>query len=343
VARPAPEPEAERPARREEARPSLRRPARRGPKGLTFGVFITRDSDRELRGRVEAELSDEGLYLYKGDSSLRVLPGRGTARYRGGNRFALKVEGRQLELTLIKGLPWYLSLMPLLALGIPALALPFEVPSDDSGFAALWVFGSLLLLGLGYLFLYGPRWPLGARLGTTGGLLGLGYLGLLIAFLVSLSSSATSLPTSMWRLYDGRNFMVEMPGWPRSQEVVIHGNQVNTFTVDLPRYQVNFTVEERRQDNVNHEVAFNQEKIRLQPPASPAPARERIIQQWPTPCREWVYQYRTSASRGLQVVRVYIAKGQMFTLIARGPWRSEHDPDVRKFMDSFVEKVKPWQ
>ena len=120
-------------------------------RAFVFPVFVSRDPDRVLRGRMDGELTPQGLYLRKTRQPPAFAAVGGRARYLGGNRLAVTLEGREIELTVVKPgtsthhlardtaaflngkgdipegrsykLPWYLYAMPAVFIALPALAL----------------------------------------------------------------------------------------------------------------------------------------------------------------------------------------------------------------------------
>ena len=79
---------------------------RKTAEGRTFAfpVLVTRDPDRVLRGRMDAELTDRGLHLRKPRQQPAFAAVGGKARYLGANRLVVTVEGREVELVIDK--PW---------------------------------------------------------------------------------------------------------------------------------------------------------------------------------------------------------------------------------------------
>src|SRR5205823_3365438 len=117
-------------------------------KAIPFGVLFQRDPDRLFRGRAEAEVSPDGLRIrLRNRRDLWVsVGGQHPARYVGGNRLAVFLDGREVTLAVVRprtdlnrltrdvaaflngtraelngrsyGLPWKLALLPWLAVAL---------------------------------------------------------------------------------------------------------------------------------------------------------------------------------------------------------------------------------
>jgi LSD1 subclass zinc finger protein len=175
---------------------------------LRFAVVISKDPDKQLKGRFEATLARDGLRLKSKEHDLLVPVGT-EARHAKGHVLTVTVEDRQVDLaifsfTLYKELlahdvaeflqgkrrrlnpdkyrlPWYLYLPAFLPLGIPIITLGGAIP----GALGFGVAGGCIAVA------QRERWSVGTRLATMLGLVVAGYLGL-AGFLVAVGKFSFS-------------------------------------------------------------------------------------------------------------------------------------------------------
>ena len=141
---------------------------------FAFPVLVTRDPDRVLRGRMDAELTAAGLHLRKPRQQPAFAAVGGKARYLGANRLVVTVEGREVELVIDQAwtstyhlardvagflngqrgfpdrrayrVPWYLYWLPALFVVLPFAAGLVGLVTDTCLGIFLW---SLLAIVLG--------------------------------------------------------------------------------------------------------------------------------------------------------------------------------------------------
>jgi hypothetical protein len=258
-----------------EVAPSRRPPRVSAPeRTLSFPVVVTRDPDRILRGRMDAELTADGLYLRKPRQAPAFAAVGGRTHYLGANRLIVTVEGREVELTVVKPwtsvyhlardtagflggkgdfpngrayhVPWILYLLPSLFVALPFAACPLGLLTDGCGGAFLWCLIAAVLGGAAFSIVLQPRLTPRTRLIGAGSLVGLGALIYLLAFIFTPTASVDA---SLWRTYmppDG-DFRVKFPGSPRIEEQQIPNDHaallLNTiYTVDVEPPEIRFVV-----------------------------------------------------------------------------------------------------
>jgi uncharacterized Zn finger protein (UPF0148 family) len=256
----------------------LRKPARESApaRALVFPVLVTRDPDRVLRGRMEAELTADGLHLRKPRQAPAFAAVGGPARYLGANRLVVTVEGREVELTVVKpwtsvyhlardtasflsgkgdfpngrayDVPWILFTLPSVFVALPFAACPLGMLTDGCGGAFLWCLIAAALAGAAFAVVLQPRLMPRTRLIGAGGFVGLGAAIYLLAFFLTPSYSVDA---SLWRTYgppDG-SFRVKVPGSPTITEqparafIADPDDDVTVaYTVDVKEPKVCFVV-----------------------------------------------------------------------------------------------------
>ena len=248
-------------------------------KALVFSVLVARDPDRVLRGRMEAELTAEGLYLRKPRQAPVFAPVGGRVLYLGANRLVVTVEGREVELTVVKpwtsvyhlardtagflggkgdfpngrayDVPWYLYALPPAFMVLALAAIPLGLVTDSWGgswgSAFLWCLVAAVVAGAAFAVVMQPRLMPRTRLIGAGSLVGLGAAIYFLAFFVTPSYSVEA---SLWRTYvppDG-SFRVKIPGSPAISQkpppafVANPDKDTVTFTVNLQEPEVRFAV-----------------------------------------------------------------------------------------------------
>jgi hypothetical protein len=257
--------------------PSQRKSTRKTPpvKRVVFQVLVARDPDILCR-RMEAELTADGLYLRKPRKAVAFAAVGCKARYLGANRLVVTVEGREVELTVVKPwtsvyhlardtasflgnngdfpegsdyeLPWHLYALPPLFALLPFAACSFGLLTEGCEGVVLWCLIAAVMAGVSYAVAVQPRLMPRTRLIGAGSLAGLGALIFLLAFYLTPSYSVDA---SLWRVYmppDG-SFRVKIPGSPAITEKPItpfnngpDDDVVVFYTVDLEEPQVRFAV-----------------------------------------------------------------------------------------------------
>jgi hypothetical protein len=239
---------------------------------LVFPVMVTRDPDRVLRGRMDGELTADGLYLRKPRVPPAFAAAGARARYLGGNRLAVTVEGREIELAVVqprtsthhlakdaaaflagKGdfpngqayrLPWYLYAIPFLFIALPCVAAPLGLITDGCLGAFLWTVVAVVLGGAAMAVAMQSWLKPRARLIGATSLLGVGAVLPLLA--IPLTPSYT-VDEALWKTYsppDG-DFSALMPGTPLA--TTANGNfmvegRSQKYTVSVASPDVQFAV-----------------------------------------------------------------------------------------------------
>ena len=191
-------------------------------KTLTFTVAFVHDPDRLFRGRADAALSPDGLRVRLRSRREFWVPSHAAhaARYLGGNRLAVVLDGRPVVLAVVKQfadlnrlaqdtvaflngardglemkdyrLPWKLSLLPWLAVVIPFAAMGLRVLGGVSGGGRfLWFLMAALAVFLGIRRMRRETLSTGRRFAAAGAVLGGFFLVLIGAFAYRLANPNT--------------------------------------------------------------------------------------------------------------------------------------------------------
>ncbi|HWG47062.1 MAG TPA: hypothetical protein VN688_30135 [Gemmataceae bacterium] len=169
-----------------------------GSKGghVTFTAIVRNDPEKLLKGRHQGSLSPEGVRLQQGKKRTALIPLGTPAKYLGGSRLAIELDGRTVQLQIAKWisyqnrlaedlvsylhgdrsslpnssyiLPWYFVVFVLLPIGIPILTLGGALPGAVG-------FG---LCGINAMIVQREKWPGVLRGFLAAGLALLGYLGI---------------------------------------------------------------------------------------------------------------------------------------------------------------------
>ena len=252
-----------------DAAPTKPAPAKTGERrALVFPILVTRDPDRVLRGRMDGELTADGLYLRRVRQPPAFAAVGGRARYLGTNRLVVTVEGREVELAVIKpwastyhlardtaaflnrqgdmpegrayNLSWYLYALPVLFVALPSAAIPLGLLTDGCLGAFVWCVITVVLAGITLAVVMQPWLRPRGRLIGAGAMLGLGAAVFLIA--IPCSPSYTVDP-ALWKSYGppGVGFTVLMPGTPITGKPNVNLTP-QKFTVDVTDPEVQFAV-----------------------------------------------------------------------------------------------------
>jgi hypothetical protein len=238
-------------------------------KAVPFAVLFTRDPDRLFKGRAEADLSLDGLRVRlrnRRDLWVSVCSAH-PARYVGGNRVVVFLDGREVTLTLVKArtdlnklardvaaflnggraelksrdyrLPWKLTLVPWLALAVPCLAIwTGTLGGVHGGGRFLWFFIAGIAVLVGVKTMRREALSTGRRVAAAGITVGFCFFLLGGAFAFRLAYP-TTVPTSDWRPFTpmatgGTGCRVLMPGMPSTlgQTMVAGVNNTSVYTVN---------------------------------------------------------------------------------------------------------------
>ncbi|NBO93180.1 MAG: hypothetical protein EBV06_12855, partial [Planctomycetia bacterium] len=142
---------------------------------VPFVLFVLNDPHDDLEGRYRAEVDAKGVHFWRGKNRVITAPPGSKAKYRYGTRLSLEVEGRMVEMTVVReeGLAEELAqqivkflqgkrdevrlpkprsylLLPLvlLPLGIPLLAAIAGGFNGPPGGLMVWTFAALLVVGI---------------------------------------------------------------------------------------------------------------------------------------------------------------------------------------------------
>jgi hypothetical protein len=340
---------------------------------LTFAVLLAHDPDRLLHGRADAELSVDGLRvrLRSRRDLWAGVCGQHPARYVGGNRLAVFLDGREVTLTLVRRgtdlnrlardvvaylnggrasldlrdyrLPWKLTLLPWLAVLVPFLAIWLRVLGGvHGGGRFLW----FLLAGATLLFTW---FAVRRETSSNGWRLALAgtYLG---AFLLLLAGAFTyrvlnpnAIPSREWQPFavPGQRFRVLMPGrpWSTNRPVTLAGLNTAVYTVDRPELNKTFelgiaTVD---RDRDAHSVLDSRRRL-LENELPHSSIRYHNFNQKIGDASvqiELRLSYGANDAYRLQMTRLILAGDQLYSLTVKGEDAEADDADVKKFFESF--------
>jgi hypothetical protein len=243
-------------------------------KPVSFGVLFRRDPDRLFHGRAEAEISAEGLRVrLRSRRDLWVaIRGAHPARYLGGNRIAVFLDGRVVTLAVVKhrtdldrlahdvvavldgtraelngrgyGLPWRLALLPWLAVAVPVLAIWLRVLGGvHGGGRFLWFVVAALTFLVAFKLMRREALSNRRRAFVAATVLGCSFLLLAGAYGYRLANP-TTVPLHAWRTYTPRGLRVSflMPGEPAIlQQQAVAGLPATTYTVNTYAYTLGKT------------------------------------------------------------------------------------------------------
>jgi WD40 repeat protein len=218
-----------------------------------FVVVVRSDPDGRLEGRFEAEVCREGLRVWRGRGHPLHIPRRSKARYLGGTGLLVEIEGRKVELNVVRGdgnpeniaravvnfltgatrefqLPRSRA-MPLLLFALIPLLMPvlaFVFGDRIGGFTGGFVWGiiGLALSAIAVFFSLQLRWTWAARSVPTFGIMGLGLLVFFIIFIADLATSQPAIRVDRWTEIDappGGGYRVRMPFAPTRMTLALNG------------------------------------------------------------------------------------------------------------------------
>jgi hypothetical protein len=238
-------------------------------KSFVFPVLVSRDPDRVLRGRMDAELTGDGLYLRRPRQAPAFAAVGAPARYLGGSRLVVTVEGREVELSVVQPrasvhhlaqdaaaflngrralpaprdyhLPWYLFALPAAAVLLPVVGIAMQLLVEGVGGGFLWVFLGGVTAGLTFAVAK-QAWlrPRGRLIGA-GAVVGLACAGLLIAAVASLvTPSPYAIDPTVWTSYTPPNavYKAQWPGRPQRDytQGAYNNYNVEVYTVSPNGY-----------------------------------------------------------------------------------------------------------
>ncbi len=226
------------------APPPIRKtlPAGKPFAAVRFVVFIQRDPDGRLDGRFQAEVSPDGLRIWRGKGRIIEVPRGSPAEHKKGSRLSVEIEGRMVDLTVIHdrdaiGLAgqvadflsgeadlvdmptasaWPFIPFALLPVGVPFLAAAFGDHSAGPLGIALWSCFTAAVVGVALLFVFIKSWSGLARGLLTGLLVFLSYFALAAGLIIDKAMGPGGIPASNWSAFAGPGFSVQMPGRPTS-------------------------------------------------------------------------------------------------------------------------------
>lgn len=241
------------------------------PKPWMMWIFVNSDSDRRLWGEMKAELSTEGLRIFRGHKEVIVPVGCEATRV-GGSQVRVVVGSRTVEFQIKRkhiykarlaadiagflngdrpmpgnrgyGWPWYQWLLMLAPLAFIAVLIAGELPDTDlkplKGFAIFMA--AVLLPPLAYILWNMERLSIAVRWTVAGLLVGGACL-----FTGSMYYFGPRLPPAMaypsWSTFSPPNggYTITMPGPTLAEEKRIAGLNFTKHSARVKPYQL-FTV-----------------------------------------------------------------------------------------------------
>jgi hypothetical protein len=338
---------------------------------LRFKAKVRNDPYRALKGSVRAEVTARGLRLLGGPRN-QIFVAVGTpVRYLGGNRLAVPLDDREVEIAVanltvyrqrlardvaafLSGdrelprvadyrLPWYAYLLWLAPAGLPVLAGSLDATDEEAGLVFLWCLIAPVLVVLAYAVIQREKWSRRLRPLLAAGLSAAAYAAVVW---VGAGESELQVKPSSWQPVGWAGVGVRMPGTPRPQTRYRDGRPVTIYVVDLKRQQAAFsfgTVElPARPRNPTDEqlkaifeegVQSLQREVRGVVRVSEQPVS---LKHGQCPGREYVFGVSDRVLKGTIVARMYFHEGRLYTLVAAGKNVQPRSPEVRQFFDSFA-------
>jgi hypothetical protein len=339
---------------------------------VRFSAFLSKDPDRTLKGLWEAEADEDGLRLRRDRNADILVPvGHGNARFLGGNQLTISAQGREVVLTLLLtgtdqvrlardladylnnergplnsadyAVPGRLSLLALLPLGVPLIALSTGLRSQNALGKLVWCVLGLALAGLCLWLLRRGAWTVRQRVQYGGLLGGLSYGTLLVGLLLSRLFPYAVDPSQWHPSAPGEaGYRVQFPGPDRSS-VRFYGWWGNFNVVESRPTGMDFAVglldaPSRDEQSLSQESFFEGRKAAyLSRNVGSRSIWARLRPGGMPPCYDFVGRYKDSAhGDGVFVARLVRVDDQVYLVAVAGPRVSEDHPDVKKFLDSFV-------
>ena len=217
---------------------------------------------------MDAELTADGLYLRKARQAPAFAAIGGKTRYLGANRLIVTVEGREVELTVVKpwtsvyhlaqdtagflggasafpdgrayDIPWYLYALPTIFAVLPFAACPFDLLADGGFGVLLWCSIAIGLAFAAFVCVAPPRHMPRTRLVCASSIVGLGVLIYLFAFFSKPSYSVDPRQVRSCTVPPAASFSVHLPGEPgllrngnRPRSCVVNGEPDLSFCIHV--------------------------------------------------------------------------------------------------------------
>ena len=347
-------------------------------KTVPFGVVFLHDPDRLLRGRVEAELTLDGLRVRLRSRHALWVPvlGPHPARYLGGNRLAVFLDGREVTVALVKertdlnrlardvadflngrraaikgrayALPWKLTLMPWLALAVPFLAIWLRVLGGiHGGGRFLWFLVAGVAVLCGIKFMRRESLSTGRRVAVAGMAAGCCFLLLAGAFGYRLLHPNT-VPSEAWRQFapPGQGCRLLMPGVPQQslQQVAnVLNTVVHTVMVNEPEKTFSLsigTVERNPMVQGDRDLLEACRRDLEREVLGYRYGKSEVVVlksgEVGVQVEMTLTGYIARGHRGTQISRLFLSGDQLYVLSVSGEDVDTDDPDVKKFFGSFL-------
>jgi hypothetical protein len=318
-------------------------------------------------------VSPRGLRLVSGNQDEVFVPLGTPVRYLGGNRLAVPLDDREIELaignltiyrqrlardvaTFLSGdralpwpadyhWPWYVYLLWLAPAGLPLLAAFLDAAGDDGEIAFLLCFLAIPLVFTAYALIQRDPWPRQLRLLLAAGLSVAAYT----AAWAGTSAGGSSLnihPLDWQHLHEPGEYTLRMPGNPVVQNRLRRAQLVQVFVVELKQRQAAFTFDFVDLPDSPHHPTHQQLKElfeegvqalqRETPEITRVSEQPLALKNGTCPGREYLFTVSNRMVQGKMVARMYFDQGRLYTLTAAGKNVQPQSPDVRNFFDSLT-------
>jgi hypothetical protein len=246
--------------------------------------------------------------------------------------------------------PWYLLLMPVACLGVPAAGIPLRLFAGGIGAWGLWGGIGLVLAVLCWALARQMRWRPRTRLAAAGGVGGAGYLFLFGAMAFApVAPSPIDARAWKWFAPVGASYRVLMPRVPSPQHgawSVTQWGTWNSYVLDLKQQDVTFTVSHMdvsRADLKPDTVEKLWEEVTrvTQRTSGATLVSHRQLSRYGQPGREFVFRLLGRNGDGTLVVHAYVIHGRLFTASVASHHLRADAPEVRRFLDSFEPDTAP--
>jgi LSD1 subclass zinc finger protein len=359
----------------------LVRPARAAPpavsgrdpeKPLTFTAKVKKDPYRAFSGSVRAEVTARGLRLAGGPRAQAFVPVGTPVRYLGGNRLAVPLDDREVEIAVANRTvyrqrlardvaaflsgdrelprpadyrwPWYAYLLWLAPAGLPFLAGSLDAAGEEGGLIFLWGLLAVFLTFTTYVVIQREKWARRLRLPLAAGLSVAAYAAVVW---VGAANSESQVRPSDWQYVRSPGGGVRMPGHWHFQTRYRDGRPVTVYVAELKRRQAAFTfgyvdLPGRPQNPTGDQlkaifeegIQSLQRDVRGVTRVSEQPLS---LKHGECPGREYAFRVWDPgrAIQGKIVARMYFHQGRLYTLAAAGKNVEQWSPEVRTFFDSL--------
>jgi hypothetical protein len=294
-------------------------------------------------------------------------------RYLGGNRLAVPLDDREIELavgdltlyrqrlardvaTFLSGdrvlpwapdyrWPWYVYLLWLAPAGLPLFAATLGAAGDEGEMAILLGLLAVPLVLAAFALIQRDTWPRQLRLRLTAGLSAAAYA----AVWAGASAGGSSLnihPLDWQHLHEPGEYSLRLPGSPVAQNRFRYGQFVQVYVVELKQRPATFTFDfvdlpdspqhptDRQLKELFEEGV--QTLLRDTPGALRVSEQPLSLKNGTCPGREYVFNVSGPALEGKLVARMYFDQGRVYTMTVAGKSVQPQSPEVRSFFDSLA-------